>query len=424
MPGADVGASNIRLPSERERVVGVRILFLSSWFPYPPDNGSRIRIFNLIKQLSKKHDITLLSFSRDGKVSEDRLKMMQHYCSTVQAIPLAPFRPSSFRSILGLFSSRPRSFVDTYSRQMQGLIERTRREGDFSVVIASQIPTAPYATTLEGVPRIFEEVELATLREQYIRQSRVGLRLRYGLMWWKTRRFTAHLLSQFDGCTVVSQQERANVLRIAPNYRHVMVVPNGVDMDWYKDDFGAPEPGALVFPGALTYDANFDAMAFFLREVFPLVKAQQPEVILRITGKTNGVPVDRLPLGEGVILTGYLDDVRPAVARSWACVVPLRVGGGTRLKILEALALGTPVVATSKGAEGLDLAPGQEIQIADKPAEFADLVLQLLDNPKLREQLSRNGRQKVEDKYDWQKIGTEFNHFVEEIYKDTHESIA
>jgi glycosyltransferase involved in cell wall biosynthesis len=393
----------------------MKILFLSSWFPYPPDNGSRIRIFNLIKQLSKEHDITLLSFSRDGEVAEERLKVMRQYCSTVQAVPLAPFRPGSFRSILGLFSSRPRSFVDTYSRGMQRLVERAGREGDFTVVIASQIATAPYAVTLEGLPRIFEEVELATLREKYTSQSHVGHRLRYGLMWWKTRRFTAHLLRRFDGCTVVSQRERANVLSIAPNCRPVVVVPNGVDLGRYKGDLGAPELGTLVFPGALTYGANFDAMEFFLHKVFPLVKACWPEVILRITGKTNGVLVDRLPLNESVILTGYLDDVRPTVAQSWACVVPLRVGGGTRLKILEAMALSTPVVSTSKGAEGLEVVPGEHILIADEPTEFADAVLRLLDNPALRTKLAANGQKLVREQYGWEQIGKKLDQLLHQI---------
>jgi len=395
----------------------MKVLFLSSWYPYPPDNGSRIRIFNLIKQLSKEHDITLLSFSRDGEVTEDRLKTMQRYCSTVQDIPLAPFRPSSVRSILGLFSSRPRSFVDTYSRRMQGLVERTRREGDFSVVIASEIATAPYAVTLEGLPRILEEVQLATLREQYTSQSRVGRRLRYGLMWWKTRRFTAHLLRQFDGCTVASQQERANVLSIAPNCRRIVVVPNGVDLDRYKGDFSAPEPGTLVFPGALTYSANFDAMAFFLHQIFPLVKARQPEVVLRITGRTNGVPLHGLPLNESVILTGYLDDMRPTVAQSWACVVPLRVGGGTRLKILEAMALGTPVVSTSKGAEGLEVTPGEDILIANEPTEFADTVLRLLDDPARRAKLAANGQRLVRERYGWDQIGKKLDQLLHQVVR-------
>jgi glycosyltransferase involved in cell wall biosynthesis len=336
----------------------------------------------------------------------------------VQAVPLAPFRPGSFLSILGFFSPRPRSFVDTYSRRMQGLVEQAGKEQDFSVVIASEMDTALYAIKLKRVPRILEDVELAALREKHTTQSRVDVQLRYGLTWWKARRFTVHLLHQFDGCTVVSQQERANVLSIAPNCQPVVVVPNGVDLSQYKGHFGAPEPGTLVFPGALTYGANFDAMAFFLHKVFPMVKARRPEVILRITGKTNGVPVDRLPLNESVILTGYLDDVRPTVAQSWACLVPLRVGGGTRLKLLEAMALGTPVVSTSKGAEGLELTPGKDILIADEPTAFADAVLRLLDDPTLRAKLAANGQRLVREQYVWDQIGKKLDQLLHQIVQN------
>ena len=207
------------------------------------------------------------------------------------------------------------------------------------------------------------------------------------------------------------------MLSIAPNYRRVVVVPNGVDLDWYKGDFGAPEPGTLVFPGALTYNANFDAMTFFLHQVFPLIKARRPGAILRITGKTNGVLVDRLPLDESVILTGYLDDVRPTVAQSWACVVPLRVGGGTRLKVLEAMALGTPVVSTSKGAEGLEVTPGEDILIADEPTEFADAVLRLLDDPALRAKLAANGRRLVRERYGWEQIGKKLDQLLHQVVR-------
>ena len=205
------------------------------------------------------------------------------------------------------------------------------------------------------------------------------------------------------------------MLSIAPHCRRVVVVPNGVDLDRYKGDFGAPEPGTLIFPGALTYGANFDAMAFFLHQVFPLVKARRPEVVLRITGKTNGVPVDRLPLDERVILTGHLDDVRPPVAQSWACVVPLRIGGGTRLKILEAMALGTPVVSTSKGAEGLEVVPGEHILIADEPTEFADAVLRLLDDPALRTKLAADGQRLVREQYGWEQIGKKLDQLLHQI---------
>jgi glycosyltransferase involved in cell wall biosynthesis len=393
----------------------MKVLFLSSWFPYPPDNGSRIRIFNLIKQLSKEHDIALLCFSREGEVTEDRLRVMRRYCFMVQAVPLPRFRPGSFSSIVGFFSACPRSFVDTYSRRMQALVERVSKEENFSVVIASQFDVAPYAARLEGVPMIFEEVELTSLREQYTNQSRISRRLRYGLTWWKTRRFAAYLLRQFDGCTVASPQERANVLDIVPNFRAVGVVPNGVDLDRYEGDFGTPEPGALVFPGALTYSANFDAMKFFLQEVFPLIKSRRPDITLRITGKTSGVPVDCLALDENVILTGYLDDVRPTVAQSWACVVPLCLGGGTRLKILEAMALGTPVVSTSKGAEGLEVTPGKDILIADEPTALTDAVLCLVGDPALRVELAANGQRLVRERYGWEQIGEKLDQFLLQV---------
>jgi glycosyltransferase involved in cell wall biosynthesis len=148
-----------------------------------------------------------------------------------------------------------------------------------------------------------------------------------------------------------------------------------------------------------------------------LIQVERPQVKLAITGKLDGVAVDRLPVvkNNGLVLTGYLADVRPTITRSWISIAPLRLGGGTRLKILEALALGTPVVATSKGAEGLNLVPERDILIADTPADFAAAVIRLLQDATLREALSQNGRRAVETHYDWQIIGQQFNNFIEAI---------
>ncbi|MFW6116436.1 MAG: glycosyltransferase family 4 protein, partial [bacterium] len=195
----------------------------------------------------------------------------------------------------------------------------------------------------------------------------------------------------------------------------LVLVPNGVDLETNSGDFGAPEPDTLIYPGALTYSANFDAMEFFLQDVFPLVKSQRPNAKLRITGRYDGAPTERLPLGDGVELTGYLDDIRPTVGQTWACVVPLRTGGGTRLKILEAMALGTPVVSTAKGAEGLRVSPGEDILIANEPAEFAAHVLRLLDDEALREKLVANGRNLVEARYRWDRIGERLERFLRRV---------
>jgi glycosyltransferase involved in cell wall biosynthesis len=167
--------------------------------------------------------------------------------------------------------------------------------------------------------------------------------------------------------------------------------------------------------------ANYDAMGFFLGDILPLIKKERPEVVLRITGKTAGVPLEQLPNVDDVIFTGYLDDVRPSVAQSWVSVVPLRVGGGTRLKILEAMALGTPVVSTSKGAEGLDVTLGENILIADTPSGFADATLHLLEDHGLRARLSENGRSLVRTRYDWAQIGEEFERLLSDIVKDMNE---
>lgn len=392
----------------------MRVLFLSRWYPYPPDNGSRIRVFSLLKHLSARHTVDLISFTEEP-LTHEQLQAMRAYCRNVAAVPYRSFQPRRWKALLGLFSPRPRSVIDTHNADMQQRVEQAGRAGDVDVVIASQIDMAPYALAVAGVPRIFEEVELTVLYENYVKQRSPLQRVRRGLGWWKTSRYVAGLLRAFDGCTVVSEAERERVGALLPGYQPVAVIPNGVDVAHPTDTFGAPEADTLIYSGALTYPANFDAMDFFLREVFPLIRAERPNVRIVITGKLNGVPVDRLPQLEGVIFSGYLDDVRPAVARSWVSVVPLREGGGTRLKVLEALALGTPVIATRKGAEGLDLVPGRDVLIADDPAEFAAAVVCVLRDPALRATLGRDGREAAAGKYNWRMIGERFCGFVETV---------
>ncbi len=379
----------------------MRVLFISRWYPYPPDNGSRIRVFNLIRQLSRQHEITLVSFV-ENPVSPARVAEMESYCHSVHTVPYRQFNSSRLKALLGIFSTRPRSEVDTYSREMHDLVKGAGANTPFDVVIASQRDCAPYALLLKHTPRVFEEVELATIHEQFICQRNLVSRIRYGLTWWKYARYVSRLLFRFDGCTVVSEQEQELILSITRDSQPPVIVPNGVDLAINSGTFGAVQPDTLIYSGALTYDANFDAMEFFLRDVFPAVKVQRPNATLRITGGYAGVPIERLALGDGVELTGYLDDIQSAVAQSWACVVPLRVGGGTRLKILEAMALGTPVVSTSKGAEGLQVTPGKDILISDDPGDFARTLVRLFEDEGLRRKLSAAGRRLVEEKYSWE----------------------
>jgi glycosyltransferase involved in cell wall biosynthesis len=397
----------------------MRILFFSRWFPYPADNGARIRIFNLLRGLAPHHEITLVSFS-EQPVSEEQLAALRPLCRAVYPVPYTPFRPTRARALLGYLSPRPRSVIDTYSPAIERLVAHELRDERFDLAIASEIDMAPYALLVPGAARLLEELEVATIYDQFISQASPQARLRGGLTWWKLARYLRSLLSQFDGCTVVSARERGLIERIAPPGLPLHIVPNGVDMAACSHDWGAPTPNSLIYAGALSYGPNFDAVGYLLREIMPLVQAEIPQAQLSITGSTKGVPLERLPASPGLNFTGYLPDVRPSVARSWLSVVPLRQGGGTRLKILESLALGTPVIATSKGAEGLDLRHGHEIIIADKPEEFAAAVLGLLHDPQRRAELSRAGRQAVAARYDWPIINQNLETFIGSIVDSTH----
>jgi glycosyltransferase involved in cell wall biosynthesis len=208
-----------------------------------------------------------------------------------------------------------------------------------------------------------------------------------------------------------------------PLTTRIEVVPNGVDCDYNRPIYSDGQATTLVYNGALTYHANFDAMSFFLSAVFPRIKQEIDAVQLTITGSVDGVRLSELSLNESVRLTGYLPDIRPVVANATVCVVPLREGGGTRLKILEAMALGTPVVSTSKGAEGLDVVHGEHLLIADEPDRFAAYTVELMHNAELRQRLTENARHLVEQKYDWGGIGRRFVALVEDAVQE-REGIA
>jgi len=232
----------------------------------------------------------------------------------------------------------------------------------------------------------------------------------------KVRRHVRRVVPKFESVTVVSEQERRLVKEILPDYQGKLeVIPNGIDCAYNRSDLSREGRRGLVYNGALTYSANYDAMVWFLSEIFPLIQKQVPEVSIKITGATSGVDLSGLTLSPAVQLTGYVPDIRIPVSQAAVCVVPLRQGGGTRLKILEAMALGTPVVTTSKGAEGLEVIHGEHVLIADEPSEFAEQTIRLLKDGGLWNHLAGNARQLVEEKYDWRVITPRFLTLVEQI---------
>lgn len=389
----------------------MRFLFLSRWYPYPIDNGAKIRVFNLLKYLTGQHTVDLIAFS-ERSAAETDLAAMQVYCRNVAAIPYRPFQPTGVKALLGFLAARPRSVIDTFHPELATLVQQWVQEYHYDLIIASQIDMLPYALRVSGVPRLFEEIEVTTIYEAFSQERHPLRKMRHALTWWKLQNYIRESLPHFAGYTVVSAGEKKLIQHILPGYQGcATIIPNGVDAAAHGQDFGPVEPDSLIYAGAMTYQANFDAVAYFLKEIWPLILTERPQTRFYVTGKLTGVPVEQLPKRDGVVFTGYLDDVRPRVAQSWLSVIPLRLGGGTRLKILESLALGTPVVTTSKGMEGLELKPERDVLVADTPEAFAAAVLRLLRDPDLRTALSQYGRVAVQP-YDWPNIGAKWCEFV------------
>ncbi|MGC9025511.1 MAG: glycosyltransferase family 4 protein [Chloroflexia bacterium] len=398
----------------------MKTFFLSPWFPYPPHNGSKIRAFYLLRALAEAgHEVTLFSFVRPGEVADpDGLTGL---CESWVTAPWQEFRPNSLRAILAYLSHKPRSLASTFSREIAWQICHVAGKVRPDVVLASQTATAEYARSLPG-PRILEDLdEIPVMLEAALQPASLRSRIMRHLTWLKYRAYVRGLVQDFSCTTVVSEHDRNLLHAIAPPYTRVAMVPNGVDTERNRPEW-VPKEGTLVYSGSLTYSANYDAVAYFLSSIWPRVRAQRPDTTLTITGSTKGVALDRLPLDPQIRFTGYVADIRPVVGCAWACIVPLRVGGGTRLKILEAMALGTPVVSTTKGAQGLEVTPEEHLLIADTAEDFAAQVIRLLGDPLLRHRLAENARRLVEEKYDWRQIGRHFVTVVEETVRTAYDT--
>lgn len=407
----------------------MRLLVVCPFFPWPPDTGIRIQQAGLIRLAARRHSVCLFSLIQSEEERKHKAQIAPH-CERVFAVrPVhqLPGRLDGRRrwrdGLWSLVRRNPRYFYGPPSPNVVVALRQKVYEWQPDLMWVNTLYMTNYLwpswEALRGIPKVLVEhnVETSVQRQQVEVAASWGRRVRAWGYWLPFGRFEARMAERFDWVVTVSDVDRGRLLSLAPRLdpERVFVLPNGVNVTAYDGEWERPRPNTLIFPGALTYNANYDAMEFFSSRIFPLIRAENPRVTLRITGRYDGVPVERLSPGDGIELTGYLDDVRPAIAHSWVCIVPLRVGGGTRLKILEAMALGTPVVATSKGAEGLDVTDGENILIADDPADFARAVLRLLGDATLRAKLSANGRRLVEERYSWEAIGARLDRLLDRV---------
>ncbi|HKI53605.1 MAG TPA: glycosyltransferase family 4 protein, partial [Anaerolineales bacterium] len=336
----------------------------------------------------------------------------QEICTKVDIVLWKEFDPSTIRARLATFSLTPRSIVDTFSPSMAHAIEMAVNRQHFDLVIASELQMAAYYKYFDRIPAVLEELEIGYFYDQaFLPNGKI--RFRRALTWFKLRNYLARLLFAFQACTVVSEKERQLLIQNFSAFKkQIEVIPNCLNINEYNIIKPDKKDTTLIFSGAFKYHANYEAMLWFIGEVFPLILEQVPGTQLVITGDHDDLP---LPSSKNITLAGFVDDIKSLVASCSISVVPLLSGGGTRLKILEAMALGTPVVATPKGAEGLDVNNNEHILIANSSAEFADCVIRLLNDEGMRLQIAEKADMLVREKYDWSDALSTYSKLIQSL---------
>lgn len=398
----------------------MKILFLTPQLPYPPRKGGTIRAYNFIKCLAPRHEVSVLSLAAPGGGDAAALGA---YCQRVETVPL-PARSVLGRLLTVAGSPHPDMHWRLASQEYEERLRLLLAQESFHIVQVESLEMARYWLAV-GAARPGPRAVLDELNAEYLLQERAFHTDRrhprrwpgalYSLIQWqKLRRYEAAACRAFDGVIAVSEPDRAALQRLAPGLR-VAVVPHGVDTAYFRPLARENPPSQLVFCGTMDFRPNVDAALWFHQEIWPLVRRQVPEAWFAIVGANPTAAVRRLARAPGVLVTGEVEDTRPYLAESWACVVPLRFGAGARLKVLEAMAMGVPVVSTSMGAEGLEVEPERHLLVADQPLAFAQALLRLHQDPQLRRRLATEARRLAEEKYDWQKIAPRLEQLYHEI---------
>ena len=386
----------------------MRILLLTPQRPYPPHQGTTLRNFNLIKELAKRHTVCVLSFIEPDQNLADPGPLSE-LCQWVDIMPV-PQRSTGLRLKQMLTTRRPDMSWRLWSPIFAERLTQHLREHHFDIVELEGIEMAPYLPVIEAAcpqPLIIYDAHNA----EWILQQRActtdmknparWLAAAYSwIQWHRLRQYEADLMQRVAHTVAMSEADRAALRQVQPN-APVTIIPNGVDLTAYGNFKGEPILFDLVFTGKMDFRPNIDAVLWFGQQVLPRIQAQLPEVTFAIVGQRPHPRLNVLRSVPGITITGYIDDIRSYIAGATVYVAPLRVGGGTRLKLMEAMAMGKAIVSTTVGAEGFPVTSGTELILADSPEQYAQAVVTLLAEPALRSKLGQNGKKLAHAHYGW-----------------------
>ncbi len=401
----------------------MHLLFLNPQFPYPPQKGTTLRNYNLIAYLAARHEIDVLSFDDAPAAQKTPLHEFCRRIATVSVQRRATWR----RAWDTGFSRWPDIGLRLWSADFMSQLEAWLRTSAYDIVQVEGIELARYGwRAKELCPPDHTLIVFDDHNAEYRLQERIAQAEHEAHGWTpgaiystiqarKLRGFERRVCRQLDRVVAVSEADAGALRQLDPTLR-VSVIPNGVDTSYYRREEVTPldlSPQALIFTGTMDFRPNVDAVLWFAQDVLPLIQQSVPDVHFYIVGQRPHTRLDALRDHPAITITGRVDDTRPYVAAAAAYVVPLRMGGGTRLKLLEAWAMEAPVVSTTLGAEGFPVTHERELLLADNGAAFAQSAVELLVDRDRARALSQRGRAFAVAHYDWRSIVPQF----EEVYR-------
>ncbi len=388
----------------------MKVLLLTQVLPYPPDSGPKAKTWNVLKYLAQHHQITLVSFVRGDQSAQ--VRHLERYCQAVHAVPMErSVLHDGLAMVRSLLTGQPWMMVRDDRAAMRRLVDRLTVETRFDIAHADQLNMAQYAARAPGASKVLDAHNALWLLYKRLCET-----MEPGLQKWLLRRdwqllkkYEGQICREFGAVLAVSEEDKTALIeamdgegqRTEPN-PHITVIPIAVDTDEVPMVARRQEADHILHIGTMYWPPNIDGILWFIREVYPFIRERHPAVTFDVVGARPPQEIaDLAKDGTGINVTGYVADPTPYLEQAGVMVVPLRAGGGMRVKILNALAQGLPIVSTSLGCEGIAVTHGQNILIADTPHDFAEAVLRLLDSPEFATQLGHNGRRLAEQEYDY-----------------------
>jgi len=393
----------------------MKILWLNAGLLLPLDKGGKLRTWHVMRHLAARHDITYLSFEDATQTEADRLGMRE-VCSRLETVPRADAAKGTWRFYADaagyVVDSAPYAVAKYRSAAYRAKLEALLASERFDLIVCDFLP--PVVNLPERLPCpsiVFtHNVEAEIWRRHAEQATNPVSKYLMTQQWRRMLRFEAAALARFDLVLAVSETDSQTFARLYPNSLKapVHVVQTGVDTSYFTPSAETATPTHMVFTGSMDWLPNEDGMTYFCREILPKIRQAEPEATLSIIGRAPTPAVRKLAEIPGVEVTGRVDDVRPHIARGAVYIVPLRIGGGTRLKIFEAMSMAKAVVSTTIGAEGLPVSNGRDIDIADEPSRFAHAVVHLMRDNDARRTIEAAARKLVVERYDWSAVAKDF----------------